>query len=741
MDQSGTSHLDEDEIPGLDEAEGVAEPSDDDIIRDAQARFILAMEAETEIRRQALDDLKFRSGEQWPDNIQQDRNRDGRPCLVINRLPQFVQQITNDQRQNRPSIKVHPVDDGADEDTGKVIQGIIRHIEYNSNADVAYDTAFESSVTCGFGYWRIITDFTTPDSFDQEILIKRIRDRFSVFLDPYSQEPDGSDAQWCFITEDLAPEEYRARYPDSKLSGSDWSSVGNNIPMWVREQSARVAEYFYKQMKEVRLHLLKTGEIVRDDELADRQAAAAQANLDASVVKTRIAKVPVIKWVKINGVEILEKTDWPGAHIPIVPVYGAELFFDGKKILESIIRNAKDSQRMYNYWASAETEAIALAPKAPYIVAEGQVEEYKLIWETANRRNHSYLPYKPTTTAGQLDPPPMRQAVEPAVQAITNARALAAEDLKATTGIYAPDPNQDASGASGVAIQKRNTQVQTSNFHFVDNLTRSLRHTGRILVDLIPQIYDTARAQRIVGDDGTHSVVRINERYKDKNTGEEKIYSLDVGRYDVTVDTGPSFQSKRQESAAAMQEITRGNPDLMNKMGDLMVKAMDWPAAQEMSDRLKKFLPPGVADDPASAGMKIPPQVQQHLTQLQQQNQALIQHLQQATQVINTKQVEENAKTSREGRVLASRELIEKLKIAADIEINLAKLGSQSSIALMQQQVAATKHLLDLSVASGPIDDDDETSAPGPSGGQSALPGQGAPQPTGGSAPGTPMEP
>lgn len=711
-----------------DDARDQARQEDDKILRTAIDRLNQAQEAESEIRRKALDDLQFRAGIQWPDNIQQDRERDGRPCLVINRLPQFVQQVTNDQRQNRPAIKVHPVSDGAKQETAKIIQGLIRHIEYNSNAETAYDTAFESAVTSSFGYFRIVTEFSDPESFDQEIFVKRIRDAMSVYFDPYSQEPDGSDAQWAFIEDWITKDEYQMKYPKSRMASSlgDYGSVGNNPPDWMKSDSVRIAEYFYIEYKEEMIHLLATGEVARTHELDKRVEKAAQLGVDAHVVSSRLAQIPIVHWLKINGIEILERTTWSGSYIPIIPVYGAEIFVDGQKILESVIRNAKDAQRMYNYWKSAETETIALAPRTPFIVGEGQLEGYEAAWQTANRRNHAFLYYKPTTIAGQLVPPPQRQTFEPATQAITQAAMLAADDLKATTGVYDASLGQQSPDSSGLAIQRRQTQTQTSNFHFVDNLHRSMKHAGRILVDLIPKIYDSARTARIVSEDGTQKLVRVNEPWRDES-GKEVLYSLEVGKYDVTIDTGPSFASKRQEAMSAMADITRAYPQLMQVAGDLMIKNMDWPGAQEMADRIRMTLPPQLQTDPTQ--QKIPPMVQAQMQQMQQMIKNLTDHLNETTKIIETKKLD-----------LEHRERVELAKIQADIEINLAKLGTQSSIVMLEQQVGAIKHRMELLQNQQPIDADNDFTPQASDGGNYAGAGHVGSGPTGGFPPGTPME-
>lgn len=723
----------------VEEGTSASDKNDAKLLAEAHARLKLAAEAESDIRALALEDLEFRSGQQWPDKIKEDRNRDGRPCLVINRIPQFIQQVTNDQRQNRPAIKAHPVDDFGDVGTAKIIQGLIRHIEYDSNADVAFDTGFDSAVTGGLGYWRVITKYVSPMSFEQEIKIKRIRNPFSVFFDPFSQEPDGSDANWAFVVEELSQEEYKAQYPHSKLSADGaWEAIGNQEPDWVNSKGARICEYFYKELSEQEIALLSDGRVVLAKDLPQDLPPGA-------VVRTRKTMVPVIKWCKLNGAEILEKTDWLGIYIPIVPVYGTELYIEGKRILEGIVRNAKDAQRMYNYWKSAETEAIALAPRAPFIVAEGQLEGYEAEWAAANKKNHAYLTYKAIALNGQPVGPPQRNSFEPAIGAISQASMGAAEDLKATTGIYDASLGGRSNETSGVAIQRRNQQAQTSNFHFIDNLTRSLKHTGRILIDLIPKVYDTARAARIIGDDGEQKVVKLNQETGEiGKDGKPILYRLDVGKYDATVDVGPSYASKRQEAAASMLEMSKANPAIMQIAGDLMVKSMDWPGAPEIAERLKKTLPPGIADDPNAKQQQVPPQVQQQMQQMGQMLEQVTKQLHEAQDALDTKRVE-----------IESRERIEMAKLETTATIELAKLESKESLNVLAHQIAEldrrTKMLgMDQSFdfsgepeeAQAPQEPGQEQFSPSqtPDGGMPADQQFEMEQPTGGNSPGSPME-
>lgn len=672
----------------MENSTSISKKSNKEILRIARERFQLAIDAENEIRKKGLEDLEFRSGKQWPDDVKQERELDSRPCLTINRLPQFIRQITNDQRQNRPAIKVYPVDDKADIETAKILQGLIRHIEYNSNADVAYDTAFEGAVTKGFGYFRIVTDYIDPLSFDQELLIKRIRNSFSVYLDPSSKEPDGSDSNWGFIFEDVQKDEYKAEYKNSKLcSMEDWAAIGNETQGWVSETSVRIGEYFYKDYKSVDLVLLSNGEVIEKSKLPE------VLPLNINIVKERSSIIPVIKWCKINGMEIIEQTDWPGRWIPIIPVYGDELDINGERILEGVVRHAKDSQRMYNYWASTETETISLAPKAPWIAAEGQIpKEYEVQWKSANRKNHAYLTYKPTSLAGQPVGAPQRNIFEPPVQAITNARMQAADDLKSTTGIYDSALGAQSREVSGIAIRGRQAQSQTSNFHFIDNLTRSLRHAGRIIIDLIPKVYDTARVSRVIGEEGEQEIVKINQIFE--SNGQEKLINFSIGKYDVAVETGPSFATKRQEALASMLDLTRAYPQIAQAAGDLMVKNMDWPGATEISERLKKMLPPGIAED-SKDKKTVPPEIQNQISQMNQMIEQLTSKLNESNEKIQNKTLE-----------LESKERIEFAKIEADIKKEMAKLQGQAAILTFKEELASISNRLNLIGIHEPIENE-----------------------------------
>lgn len=658
---------------------------DEEIIKQAQKRFKLCQEAEMDIRREALDDLEFLGGDQWPQEIRQERIRDKRPCHTINRLPQFVRQITNAERQNRIAALVKPVDDEADIETAEVIQGIIRHIERQSHAEDAYLTAGFYAASIGFGYFRVVTEYNEPASFDQDISIKRIRNPFSVYFDPTAIEPDGSDGEFAFIVEQLTKEEFETQYPDADAASlDDYMSYGDGPKDWAVDNEIRIVEYFYKESRKETLLLIENP--LTQERQTILQSALPEGKIPEGfkTIKEREVDIPYVRWCKLNAVEILDQTEWLGQWIPVVKVIGSELEIDGKLQLSGIVRFTKEPQRQYNYMVSAETEAIALAPKAPILIAEGQLEGHEEEWKQANVRNFAYLEYKPSTIAGQPAPPPARLRASPDIGVLTMARAQSADDMKATAGIYDAQLGARANETSGRAIVARTQQGETSNYHYADNLKRSIEHTCRILVDLIPKIYDTPRVVRIIGESDEEKVVRVNEQFLEG--GEEKGYWLNRGKYDVVTTSGPSYTSRRSQAAEQMIALASQYPPLMQVAGDIITKNLDIPGAQELSERLKKTLPPAL-QEPTDGRKPLPPEVQMKLQQSGQMIEQLTQALNQANETIQTKKLE-----------IDSRERIEMAKIQAQMDQTTLELDSREAIELLKVQVENIQNQLGMNV-------------------------------------------
>lgn len=569
--------------------------NDDEFLSLIRKKFDRAESAESVNRKQAIEDLKFKNGDQWPDALKSDRTLQKRPCLTINKIKTFVHQITNDQRQNRPAINVSPVGDRSDPQTAKMLKGLIRQIERQSNADVAYDTGFDSAVSGGWGYWRILTEYEDEDSFNQVIRIGRIRNPFRVYLDPDHQEPDGSDAQWGFISDLVTRTEFEDQWPDKDPMQWEEGGVGDEFKNWVTQTHVRIAEYFYFENDTRKLVHLSNGHTGWEDELAEEFKSQIQNTRDVIVRK--------LKWCKVSGKQILEENEWAGKWIPIVKVIGDEVDVEGKVSLSGMIRDAKDPQRMYNYWCTAETEQIALMPKAPYIMAEGQIEGHEERWQKANDKAYPYLLYKPTDVAGKPAPPPQRQPFAGPPQGIVSAKMAAAQDMQAVTGIRFDATLQERMyDESGKALRELKRTGDLGNFHYIDNHARSLRHTGRILIDLIPKIYDSERVLTILREDDSEEQVRIDPsigqsfvKKNDPATGKTmKLYNPKLGTYEVAVTIGPSYATKRAESADSLIAFMKAYPNSAPLIGDLIAKNMDWPGAEEIAARLAAVLPPQV---------------------------------------------------------------------------------------------------------------------------------------------------
>lgn len=582
----------------------------DELLSELRENYRKALDATSEDRDNAIDDLEFLAGNQWPETIRRERERDGRPCLVINRLPGFVDQVVGDQRQNRPGIKVRPVDDDADPETAEMLTGLIRNIEQVSEAEIAYDLAFEHAVSCGFGFIRLATEYAGEDTFDQEIRIKPITNNFAVHFDPAAKNPiTMEDARWCIITYRISREEFEKRYPNHEPV----SQESSDYEEWVDGDELILAEYFKVEEEPQTLYLLPDGTTTTEE-----------PPKGVAPLRTRTTMRRKVMRYLCTGNAILEgPSEWPGKYIPVVPVWGKEEWIKGERHVRGLIRHAKDAQRMYNYWRSAATETVALAPRAPFIGTVKQFANYEHIWDNAHRRSFVRLPYNPDPQA----PGPPERVKPPTIPTGLAQEALQTSDeMKATTGIFDASLGARSNETSGKAINARVRQGNIANFAYIDNLARALRMLGRQLIDLIPKVYDTPRVVRIIGIDGAEKWVKLYEPYKDTKTGKVIVHDPGVGKYDVTVDVGPSYATKREEAATTMMEIIRAAPNLASITLDLVAEGLDWPNKDKFVERLKKALPPQLReqdDDEVDAGPS-----PEEMAAIMQQQQAVLMEMQ-----------------------------------------------------------------------------------------------------------------
>jgi hypothetical protein len=554
----------------------------------------------------------------------QSREINQKPCLTINKVRQHNLQIINDAKQNTPGIKVDAVGDGATYDSAQIFEGIIRHIEYISNAPTIYDNATVFQVQGGIGYWRVVTDYVSDDSFDQEIYIRNIRDPLNVYMDPDINEKDGSDARFCFIFDDIPLEEAKKLYPKYKDKFSQ-TALGNSVNNdWLTKTHVRVAEYFRRTTKKDRIFAFKdpaNGQqhVIRESKISAELRARAAHIIDDPSTAFRTVNDDIVEHYLIIGDEVADKTDWLGKYIPVVRVVGEETIIDGIMDRKGHTRAMIDPQRMYNYASSASVEFVALQTKSPFVAPAQAVEGLETYWANANTENYAYIPYNHIDDEGNPIPAPERAQTPMPSNAYLQAMQTSQQEMMMVSGQYEANFGQKSNERSGVAINERQRQGDNATYHFIDNLAIAIRFTGKILIDLIPKIYDTPRIIRILAEDGTDNHVQLDpqaqQAYAQKIQQQAQqvsiIFNPNVGRYDVQADVGPGYATKRQEAFNAFTQIVQHNPELTNVVGDLLFKNADFPGAEEIAERLQRMVPP------QALGTAPPPEVQQMQEQLQ----------------------------------------------------------------------------------------------------------------------------
>lgn len=574
------------------------------ILHEAKERFAACESYYSTEYERGRESTRFVYGEQWDEAALAARK--GRPCLVENRVLSFKHQVLNETKQANLTIKVSPVDDKADVKTAEIRQGIIRNIEIQSNASVAYDTAADTAITFGRGYIRIITEYADFDSFNKEIRIKRVLNPESVYIDPHSTEMDGSDAEFAFVFDDLSTEEFERLYPDAEPVSYE---NGAETAGWCTNDTVRVAEYFYKDYETKTLCLLM-------DNTTAFKADLPEGYKDTDIVDTREVQIPVIRWCKLSGAEVLEETTFEGIYIPIIPVYGEEAWLDGRRQVFDLIHQGKDPQRALNYSLSASTEVLALQPKAPFVGPVGSFKSKLQKWLNANNANPAFLEYDPviieTESGPMMAPAPTREMPPQGSQALFQMYLSAGDAIKAVLGMYDPSLGNQSNEVSGIAIGKRTDQGDRANFHFKDNLSISICHVGRVLNDLIGRIHTKAQIMRIIGVDGSKENVPVNQPFMKTDQGlvpydgqadaYDGIYDLKAGKYDVVVEVGPGYSTKRKELVDTILALTGQNPALFGVIGDILVKNLDIPDSEELVRRLQATMDPALlGDNPQAA--------------------------------------------------------------------------------------------------------------------------------------------
>lgn len=583
-----------------------AGPTSDPDINEATRRWEQAGEWEATARQRFMDDLKFAEGDsennyQWPDNVRASRSGEARPTLTMNIIRQHNFQISNEARRSKSSVNFVGTAGGATQAGANVLKDLMRKVEYQSNAQAAYTKGRKYQIDGGIGWWRLYTDYADETTFDQEIFIGQVNDPLSVYMDCNIQRRDGLDANWAFVFDTLPEEQIYEQYND--LESLDRTSpLGTSIGTdeYVPKGHIMVAEYFRRIIKpDVLLSFVHKG-----DRLTIPKSSIPQAVYESlcndPLTRRRSTHKKVVEWMLIAGQTIIDKTIWPGQYIPLIRCIGEETIIDGIMDRKGHTRAMKDSQKMFNYNASAQVEFVALQGKTPWVAPAKAIEEHEEVWNTANIINHSVLPYNHIDDEGQPIPPPQRTAPPTASPAYQQGMDTAFLQMQMVSGQYQNSMGQQGNERTGAAIRGTQGKGETSTYHLVDNFEEALITTGKMFLDLVPHVYNTKRVFQILGEDGKQMEVQIDPTQKqavmtammEEGQAVSRIFNPTVGSYDVAASVGPAYGTRRQENQEMISLIMTQNPQIAGLIGDLLFASMDFDKAQEVAQRLRRMVPP-----------------------------------------------------------------------------------------------------------------------------------------------------
>ncbi len=672
----------------------------EDVLIRARKRYAQAVQAEADIRAEFELDLAFIAGDQWNAKVKRERERgpSPRPCLVFNKVLPPVTQLGNQARQNKPAIQVNPVDSKGDPDTAKVLAGMVKHIEYDSDADQAYDTALFYAAAGGFGYWRYGCEYSAPDSFDQDIKTITVDDPLTIYLDCWARKPDRSDMKWAFVIDKMANDVHEARFgPDEPDLSSDFvRELGDEG--WIDDDGKRVAEYWEVDSIKKTLRIRKDPDGVtkpvylEDLEPGEEETLAWVLDEDTGDPLERETEIPRVMQYIINGAKVLEEpTRWDGDTIPIVIVTGLEMVARGKRKIFSMTRFARDPQQLLNFYKTMEAETIALAPKPKWVGYVGQFKSKRRDWQRANVDSAAYLEADMIEVGGKSAGLPEWRTFDPPVQALNIGSAAATNDIQSASGYYPPSLGENKGDLSGVAVGKLQKQGDVSNFHFMDNLARALKRGGRIIVQLIPYKYDTAREVRIIGEDQKQRIVTVNAPYVDSTNGKSYHHKLDQGKYDVRVQQGTSYDTQRIQTREMMMALAQeGNSQIWQLAADIFFENQDFIGADRLAKRFHAALPPAIlAQEEQAENKELPPAVQQQLQTAQQGMQELQQQNAKLIEMLKSRMLEKTLEMeSKERQTTQSN--VTKVQVAE----TMAKSGQMNKLAELDH--AGVKHSLDM---------------------------------------------
>lgn len=562
---------------------------DQKIIEKALKDFKFSAEGFRINRRNFADDTRFVfKSEQWPQDIKKEREQDGRPYLTTNKLKKFVKNVAGDIRQNMPDVKFRPVDSVGDVLIAEIFDDLKRSINITPEAKMADKTAAECALGGGYGFYRFITK-QEDDGFDQIIEKRRIPNPLTVYLDPSAIDYLYQDGKFAFVTEKLRRDEFERDYPNAEPVDFETTiSEFERYEDWIFEDYVRVAEYYYKEFVDKTIVQTEDGAIYELKDGITKELIEQETG--QFVVNERTYQTHKVMWCKMTAKEIIEgPIEWAGKYIPIVPVLGDEESVDGTRIFYSLIREAKDPQRMYNYWRTMAAELIALAPKSPYIGTPEQFENFEAQWDEANIKNNARLTYNHIPN----HPKPTRERPPDLPAAAVNEANVATADIMDAMGKYQASIGQQGNERSGAAIIERKKEGDATTYSFIDNLHMSVIYEGMILLDLFPKVIDNERVLRMRGADETERTWEINKVIIDPVTLDPIIINdLSIGKYDVIPDVGPGYETKRTELANSLLGILQFAPMTAAAIIPRIAKVMDIPDSEKIAEEITALMQP-----------------------------------------------------------------------------------------------------------------------------------------------------
>jgi hypothetical protein len=649
----------------------------EEYLEEAREIYQLDLAYDDDNRKAAMEDKRFVAGEQWDATVLQQRQ--GLPCLTINTVPQFTAQLTGDWRENRTAVKVLPAE-GGDKNVADVRSDLIRSIETKSRADRVYTSAFESMVQCGDGAFRVAVQYANDDTWDQDLILAPIDDALSVIWDRLSIDPTARDAKHCFVDDIIPTKEFKKAWPKTKIATlsdkvkSDLIATG-----WLDDATVRVTEHWRLIERKRMLVMFEDGTIYPFEEGAE-ELLDKYVKKHGKPTKTRLAPCRYAQMHLITGFDILAGPyEWKLDRLPIIRMSGRIVSVGDRRMRYGLVRHMKDAARLRNFWRSVAAEQLGYAPKAQWVGPESAFEGREDAWRRAHKTRDPLLIYNDDAEAPpeRVDPPVMQSA-------LLNEAQINTQDMKDITGIHDASLGIKSNETSGKAIMARQREGDVASLAYYDNGNAAVLEAGDVMNQLIGQIYDGTRIIRIIGEDEAPKLVTIN----DDNNPESP--NLAIGKYDVAITTGASYTTRRVEAGEAMMDAIQVFPEMMQYAGDLVVKAQDWPGAEEISDRLRKTIAPQLLSDKEKAemgdqGPDMQQLMQQQATsqeQLQQTGQEL-QRLQQENLILKTKHDTEAIKLDIQKYEAETQRLLAYAQIIAQgDEGHISALETEADIAL-----------------------------------------------------------